>query len=198
MTAVDLSSFVNSGTLFNWAFIPDSTNITGFTARWGSSISDYFEQSITTNFNGQGFNNGWNRLGFNWDGATTTGTPDSTAINFIYLQMTYDVAQADMNDVRFDDVEMKLPEVLENHYYSKFFAQDASGNPKAGFADGDDATLFQDADDDIFFYWALSDAQLIKQTFEERAESLRQFDAALGMLKARYTSQRKRETRQWY
>lgn len=198
MTEVDLSSFTDSGTLFAWTFIPDATLVTGFTARWGSSTSDYYEQSVTTTHSGRTFTDGWNRVGFAWDGSTTTGTPDDTAIDFIYLQMTYSSGQTDMNEVRFDEVVMKLPEVLENHYYSNFFAQDVNGVAKAAFADGDDSTLFPDNDDDIFFYYALSDAQLIKQTFEERQESLRQFTQALGMLKARYTSQRKRESRRYY
>ena len=198
MSPLDLTSFVDRGTMFVWVFIPDATNVTSFTGQWGSSSSDFHEQIVTTNFNQQNFNDGWNRLGFAWDGSTTTGSPDDTAIDFLFLKITYDVAQVDMNDVRFDEVAMKLPEVLENHYYSKFFAQDINGNAKAAFSTGDDATLFQDQDDDIFFYYALSDAQLIKQTFEERGESQRLFEQALGMLKARYTSQRKRESRQYY
>jgi len=198
MTAVDLSGHANKGTLFVWAYIPDSTNVTGFTARWGNDTSNYYEVAITTAYNGRTLRDGWNRLGFAWAGATETGTVTDTAIDYAYLQVTYGASQTDDTDFRFDDISMKSPESMELHYYSTHFVKDSSGVTKTTFSDVSDETLFEDEDDDIFFYWALADAQLIKQTFEERADSKESFNEMLSFLKSRYASERKRESYKYY
>jgi len=52
ITSIDLSDEENGGTLFFSARIPDVTNITGFTAKWGSSSSDYWENTTTEQFSG--------------------------------------------------------------------------------------------------------------------------------------------------
>lgn len=198
LTDVDLSSFTNKGTMFIWVWIPDATNVTGFTARWGNGSSNYYSQDATTDHNGQSYRDGWNRVSFAWKGSTETGTVTDTAIDYLYLQVTFDAAQIDDTGFRVDDITMKTPEYMELHYNSVNFVKSSAGVPQAAFSLADDVTIFADQDDDIFLYFALSDAQLIKKNFDERAESLRQRDEMVGFLKARYMSDRKRETYRYY
>jgi len=198
MTAVDISAQEDQGTLFFWAYIPDVTNVTGFTARWGSDSSNYWEASATTGFNGEALRNGWNRIGMAWSGATETGTGVSSAIDYLYLQVTYAAAQTDDTDFRFDDVRMESPENMELHYYSTSFVQTSAGANQATFSATDDSSLLEDSEDDLLFYWALADAFWIKESIPERQEALKQFEDLLGRVKARYVSERKRESFRYY
>jgi len=198
MTAVDLSSMADAGVLFFWVYIPDVTNVTSVLARWGSGSGDYYENSVTTSYNGQSFRNGWNRVGIAWEGSTATGTPVDTAIDFLHLRVVYSVSQADDTDLRIDEVRMETPDELEIPYYSTRFCKSTDNSLQDNFTANDDETLLEDEDDDVLFWYALADALWIKDRFTERQEALRQHEIALDKLRARYMSERKREVVRYY
>jgi len=198
MATQDLSSMKDSGVLFFWAYIPDSTSITGFTARWGNDSSNYYSNTTTTQYNGEAIRGGWNRIGILWENSTETGTVTDTAIDYLHLQVDYAAAQADDTDFRFDDVRMENPDNMEVSFYSTNFCQTAAGTPQGVFSLSTDRSLLEDEDDDLLYYWALADAFWIKEEMEERKEALRLFEDLLNRFKARYSSERKRETRKYY
>lgn len=85
--AIDLSIFQNRGNIYFDVYLSSVTNVTSFTLKWGSSSSNYFSASATTDYVGAAFIVGWNRIKINWTQAPTqVGTPVITAID--YLQMT--------------------------------------------------------------------------------------------------------------
>ena len=55
--------------------------------RFGSSYSAYYQSSVTAQFTGSAFKQGWNLLGFNWNTATITGSPSTSAIDYLRFQV---------------------------------------------------------------------------------------------------------------
>lgn len=196
-TAVDLSAMTNKGTLFAWVYFPSVTYITSVLVRWGSSSANYYEQSATTQHNGQAFRAGWNRLGFAWSGSTTTGTPVDTAIDYLLVRVVYSASQTDATGFKVDDIRMETPAQLEINYHSSRMVESAAGSLQDDFALNTDVTLLADEDADLLFYYALSDSLWIYSRFEERKEAQRQFEELLGAVRARYASERPRSVTRW-
>lgn len=199
MTARDLTSYQNLGTFFVWVYIPTITNLTSFTLRWGSDTSNYYEGTVTAQHNGLAFRAGWNRLGFAWSGATTTGSPSVTAIDTLYFRVTYSASYANATDFRIDDIRVENPELMEIHYYSSSFVQNGSTSVfQQIFTQSSDQSLLADEDDDVMFYWALSDAHRILGNFEESSAALAAFNDFLKRIEGRYQSERKKEITNYY
>ncbi len=60
MTAVDLSDYEDQASFFVWVYVPTGANLTSVTLRIGSSTSAYDSLAVTTNQQGNTFENGWN------------------------------------------------------------------------------------------------------------------------------------------
>ena len=104
-TGVDLSSAADTGTVRLILKINGAvTNITGVRLRWGSASTDYYESTVTTQINSVALVNGKNILSFDWATATTTGTPNDAAIDYLQLQIQYGVAQTDITGCLLDSI----------------------------------------------------------------------------------------------
>jgi len=123
MTAVDLSDYENQGSIFVWVYMP--VVITDATLRWGNDLdTNYWEDTVTApQINS--FQVGWNLLRFDWNGATESGSPDSTATDSVKISLTYD-GNAD-TDYRLDNIVASLGEIYEIEYYSKYLFKNTSG-----------------------------------------------------------------------
>jgi len=198
LTAVDLSRQEDIGTLFIWVYLPEVTNITNVTARWGSSSTDYWSNSTTEQYNGNSFAVGWNRVGVAWSGASETGTPDSSAVDYLYVQISYGAAQTDANNFRVDDIVMKGPSEWELQYYSKNLCEDSSGNTQEELSDGDDTTVIDSAFDDWLFYMALADAYWTKELYPDVQTAKQEATNILGRVLPRYHSDRNRARKRYY
>jgi len=126
MQPVDLTPKDNEGVVFGWMYMPSTPNpvVTSVTFRWGSSSGDYFEKAVTVRQDGTAFQHGWNLLKFDWNTATTTGSPDSSAINYLRLEFAYP-SGTPIQAFRFDAVTSQLGQIFELEYYSKFLFRDA-------------------------------------------------------------------------
>lgn len=122
-SAVDLSSYVDQAPMFVWVYVPTGADLTDVTLIWGSSVNDFYAVVVTENQQGTAFVNGWNLCQFNWNGATTGGTPDPTDIVFlsVYLNMSASAVGCRVNSI--DNI---LGSILEYEYYSKYLFRDAS------------------------------------------------------------------------
>lgn len=125
MTAVDLSELEDQGTLFAWAYIPDTSIITNFILRWGSSSANYWSVTTTTGFGGVAFQTGWNLLSFAWDGAAETGTPDSSAVDYLRFTVTYNGTAE--TDLRLNSITAQNGAIHEIEYYSKYLFRTSAG-----------------------------------------------------------------------
>jgi len=125
MAQVDLSTHKNQASLFIFLFIPTVANLTSVNLRWGSDSSNYYDRTVTSAHPSNTFVQGWNLLRFDWDGASVTGAPVDTAID--YLRVTVNHTATD-NNYRVDNIVSILPTIFEIEYYSKFLFRDSDGN----------------------------------------------------------------------
>jgi len=119
--------FGGNGSLFVWHWITSITNITNYILNIGSSASNYYAKTITTQNNGTAFVNGWNLLRFDLTSLTTAGTPVLASFNFISLYMTKTTGKINETDYRFDSIILRKGEPNNLTYYSKYPWQDISG-----------------------------------------------------------------------
>lgn len=147
ITSIDLSDHENKSSLFRYFYFPDKSIITSVTLRIGSDSSNYFEITGTRHFGS--LVNGTNLYRFDWNGATETGTVDTSAID--YERVTIVSTAAD-TDIRMGQLTSKLPKEYEVKYYSDRIFKNASGDwLEAPTANADTVELEGDAIN-IFFY----------------------------------------------
>lgn len=123
MDPLDLTDHLGQATEFFWTYLPTGADITNIEYRWGSSLNDYYSGSVTVNQSNTVFNNGWNQIAIPWDTATTTGTPDITAID--YLRITYTYNSTLQTAVLVNNIVSQLGQIMEYGYYSKYLFRDA-------------------------------------------------------------------------
>lgn len=123
MTPVDLSRDYQQGSEFMYFFMPDSSQVTSVTLRWGSSASDYWERTVTKNQFSNSFQDGWNLLQFEWNGAAEAGSPDYASVSYLRLSFVYDGTEN--FDYRVNAFASQLGAIYEIEYYSKFLFRDA-------------------------------------------------------------------------
>jgi len=126
--AVDLSDHEDTSAIFLAIYIPPeatASNLTSVQLRWGSSDSAYWSKSVTAAHDATAFQNGWNILRFDWASASETGSPDSSAVDFLRVTFT---TSATIADVRVDSIYSRLPSIWEVEYYSKYLFRTSAGD----------------------------------------------------------------------
>ncbi len=126
LTPVDLTSHLNTSTLFTWVYLPTGSSITSVSLRWGSSTSAYYSYTATTAQNGSAFINGWNLVAFPWVSASTTGSPDVSSIVYTRITLAYDGTL--QTGVKVDTVKSTLGFIFQLQYYSKYLFRNATTN----------------------------------------------------------------------
>ena len=122
MSAVNLQNVVDQASLFVWVYVPDASLLTSVNLRWGSSSGNYYTLTTTQTQQGTVFVNGWNLCQFNWASASTVGTPDYTAID--YVRVTLNVTGT-MAGCKVNGINCVLGTILQYEYYSKYLFRDA-------------------------------------------------------------------------
>jgi hypothetical protein len=105
LTAEDFSGDKDiSSWLVDFQF-PSVTYISSITWKWGSSTSNYYSVTSTTDFNGNPFVGAEYFTGkFDWLNATVTGTPDDTALTYLEIVVNYSASQADATSFYVDNI----------------------------------------------------------------------------------------------
>lgn len=141
----DLTNYLMEGSIFVWAYITSTTNITNFKLRLGSNSSNYNEMTATTTNEGTVFSVGWNLLRFDLSALVATGSPVNTAITYCAIYMTKAAGKISEVSYRFDDIVLKKGAHYDLAYYSKYGWQSAAGVYKQ---DSDDNGDYINADID--------------------------------------------------
>jgi len=147
---VDLEDEEDIGALFVRVYIPDPDLITSFVLYWGSSASDYWYDTVTTPHDVSSFKTGWQILRFDWNGATESGSPDSSAIDYLKLEVNYSTS-ADETDLRVDRITCGVGKIYEIEYYSECLFEDSSGNWISLPTDDNDTINLDEDGYQIFF-----------------------------------------------
>lgn len=108
--------------------MPSVTYTSSFTLLWGSSTSDYYSVTVTSDYNSNSFvAEEYMTLKFDWNGASVTGTPDDTAINYVAFTINYSASQADETSFNLDSIRLIRPEKLSFYYTSYSVGTDTNG-----------------------------------------------------------------------
>jgi hypothetical protein len=125
MNAVDLTDELNQGSLFLFVKLPTASNFTSVTLRWGSDSSNYWTSTQTVTQQNTAFANGWNLIACPWASATTVGSPDVTAVDYLRVSFAYNgTAQT---AVGIDSIVCRLGSSMEIVYYSKYLFATSTG-----------------------------------------------------------------------
>lgn len=200
MTAVDLSDYLNQSSLFVWVWVPTGSQLTSVNLLFGSSSANYYSKTVTVNQQGNAFNDGWNLCQFIWSSSTTTGSPDSSAIDYarISLAMTGGTNTA----CKINGLNSILGSILEYEYYSKYlFRSSSTGAFQETVLDDADLINLDTESYNLFFnlvgYFASQqqqgvDAKLDSEFFKS------QYDEGVAKYKAMYKAQNQKPQSTYY
>lgn len=191
MSDVDLSAVVNQAYLFVWVYVPTGATLTSVNLRWGSSSSNYYSETVTTNQQSVSFVNGWNLCQFVWSTATTTGTPDTTDIN--YARVTLNVTGS-MTACLVNGLSSILGTIMEYEYYSKYlFRNVTTGAFQETVLDDSDLVNLDTESFNLLFnqvgYLAVQQQQGLDASFYDGSFFLNAYNLGLAKYKARYRSE---------
>jgi len=105
-TTHNLTNYEDTGKFRMWVYIPSITNLTNISFFWGSSLSDTWYKSVTTDYYGDALAAGWNYVEFDWASASDSGTPVVTAVDTFSLLFVYAAGYVDQTDCRLDHVRL--------------------------------------------------------------------------------------------
>lgn len=125
LNPIDLSSYVNIGTGFLWCYMPSGSAITSVQVRWGSSSSNYYQYTCTSNQQGTSFVDGWNLLALPWASATVSGTPDDS---YTYTRVLVKYDGTLQTGFKVDNLSFAFGYIFELQYYSKFLFRNPTTN----------------------------------------------------------------------
>lgn len=136
MSQVDLTDHDEKSSIFAYVYFPAASIITNVILRWGNDASNYWSATVTAPFDRTAFQNGWNLLRFNWNGATETGTVAPATIDYLRVTITYN--QTAETDIRVDRIFSSLGEIWEVEYYSELLFRTSGGTWGATVTDDSD------------------------------------------------------------
>lgn len=128
MEAVDISSITRDGAITLGVFIPEALvgKVASLQIRVGSSDSNYYQMTATTTAYGGSFVHGFNVVRFERRTATTVGTVDESAINYLRVQLAHDLAVGTtVVGVKLDAIYAHKGIGYNLSYYSDFHFQNA-------------------------------------------------------------------------
>lgn len=124
--AIDLTDLENLGAVFHWLKFPLASALTSVRIRVGSSSANYKEVTVTAAHDRAWESDAWMLLRYLMANATTTGTPDFGAIDYVQIAINYTSGTA-RNGVKIDNIMAALGEAYEVVYYSNRLFTDSTG-----------------------------------------------------------------------
>lgn len=187
VSTFDLTNYKSYGSVFVWAYITSVTNLTNYILRLGSSSSNYYSMTVTTQNDGTAFVAGWNLLRFDFNGKSTTGTPVDASGAYVAVYMTKTSGKISETSYRFDWICLKRGNINNLVYYSKYMWQSSGGTWKANSTASSD---YLNVDEDEF-------PIVVERCTYQIARSIREYkdDAAAAL--ASY-ERMKKEYRKFY
>lgn len=114
-----------------YVFFPtgvDTTYFTNLGLRLQSSANNYYDITTTADYLGTAWaSNGWSLLSFPLSSATTTGSPDASAITTIQLRMPHGASFVAISNMRIDQLYLIQPDYLDLSYYSAYKGTSSDG-----------------------------------------------------------------------
>lgn len=152
--ALNLSTYAGVAMVFLAVQMPDVTSITSVELRLGSSNANYWSRTVTQGFLGAFRVNDFFLLAFDLALATTVGTPNAAAINYVELLLNYSNANIVPN-VRVGGLWAALPspyEVLTQTTAIFIPAASTTNTPQTSIAMNTDTIILNPASFNIYAY----------------------------------------------
>ena len=148
-TIADLSTFEDLGSVVLWIYIPVKDYINSFTVYLGTDSTNYWSGAATSasDVSGNAWVSGWNRIRVDWEDMTKTGSPTSTAVDYMRFDMNYATAQGDDTDFRIDDIKIVRPEKLDFHYESTYIGRSSTAANISEFSSVNDIPFYSNTYD---------------------------------------------------
>lgn len=201
MGAIDLSLLVNQTVQFLYTSLPTGSDFTSLNFRFGSSSSDYYSVTETTNQQNVAFNNGWNLMAFPWLGASVTGSPDSSSITYLRVTWNYTIGQA-QTAVLLNNISANLGQILNVVYYSKYMFSDTTGAYKENVTSVNDYINLDTDAYAIYFnlvaFLVMQQQQGLDAAFYDGNFFLQQYKDGLARYKLMYPSQQQKAQSFYY
>ena len=173
---LDISDFTNNGHIYVWVYINSTTNITNFIIDVGNDLTtNYYSDTVTTQFDSTAFVNGWNLLKFDFSGITENGTVDDTAIDAMRFYMTKTSGKSD-DGYRVDNIEFHTGEIHNILYYSRFPWQSSAGTYLENSATATDYLNAETDEVDGFVFKAKEELYRELRNFNLMKDAREQYD----------------------
>lgn len=183
--------------IFGWVYLPTIENLSSATLRIGNDASNYYEDVITTPFNTDEFQVGWNFIGF--DIGTLTGTVDLDDVDYIKLSLTFSSAPATLTGFLFDNILASVADPAEIIYYSELPWQGTDGIWKLDSTTNEDILNVTEAEYPVFLLEVAADlAPMVPMSEADIARINKNRNKAAKLYKQRYPSRRIKERMWWY
>lgn len=121
-STLNMSAQLNQASWFYYLYLPLGTALTSTEIRLGSSSSNYYSRVSTVTNEGNAFATGWNLIRGDWFGATVVGSPNVTAINYLYIGVT---VSSSLTGVCIDNIVSNMGLYRTIEYYSKYMYRDS-------------------------------------------------------------------------
>jgi hypothetical protein len=114
----DLTFFANAGSVFDWVYIAQVSDVANIKLRLGNNASNYYELTATTPNDGTIFVNGWNLVRFDFNTKTTQGSPVITTCAYAVLFLTLASGSLTTTGYRFNWLNAKQGNISNLIYYN--------------------------------------------------------------------------------
>lgn len=142
----DISLYYYKGIFKVKWYAPNVTNFTSVSLNVGSSLTDYYKITVTTDYAGNAFVVGTNRLWFKLTDGVAVGTPNLSSILYYWFDFDYTGAFVSTTGFALDTFRLAYTDNLIFSYYTKYKGKDNSNALIETFSATTDYFLFGDYD----------------------------------------------------
>lgn len=200
--AVDLSLLVDQTVQFLYTSLPTATDFTSISFRFGSSSTDYYEQTAVVNQQNTVFNDGWNLIAEPWLGSNVVGSPDPSSITYLRVTWNYTMGNP-QTGVLLNDIVSNLGRILNVVYYSKYmFSDPVTGAYKENVTSVNDRINLDTDAYAIYFnlvaFLVMQQQQGLDAAFYDGNFFLQEYQKGLARYKQQYPSQQQKAQSVYY
>lgn len=150
ISQVNINTFQGVGVAFLAVYIPSVANLTSITLKLGSSDTNYYSVTSTQGFTGAWTDNNWLLVPFDFATASTTGSPDWTAVDYCQVSI---VATGTETNFHVGQLFIAAPNPYQILYQSpEIFLASGSTSPTATITANTDSIILNTAPYNIYLY----------------------------------------------
>lgn len=141
--SIDLTNYEGTGTLIYEIEIPDISDVTSVSIKFGTDLStDYWLGVVTQDVNGNPLASGVNTVKFRWTDLTEVGTPTVSAVTEWQFQFNHATDKVLIDDIKISDLRIVKPIYLNFKYIFYRVGKDSTGTDLIEFTTTTDVPFF--------------------------------------------------------